>query len=94
MTKAVIKEEFKHVQVAFNNSGLPLGMRDDIDVLAQIAIDGNDEYLKGLFEVLPQGKDLLESKGEEFLKEITPTPVVPPSTEAKLEGKEIGNNKK
>jgi hypothetical protein len=91
MTKAIIKEEFKHVQVAFNGSGLPLGMRDDIDVLAQIAIDGNDEYLKGLFKELPNNKELLEAKGEVFLNDTPEAPAVIP---AATSGKETINNKK
>jgi len=69
MAKAKIKEEYKNLQIGFNNSGVPLGMRNDIDVLAKIAIENNDTYLKSLFEVLPKEKELLEDAGEKFLAE-------------------------
>lgn len=84
MAKAKIKAEFKDLQIGFNGSGVPLGMRDDIDVLAKIAIDGNDAYLKSLFEVLPEEKELLEASGEKFLAENIPT--AEPATE-KVEDK-------
>lgn len=83
MAKAKIKAEFKGLQIGFNNSGVPLGLRDDIDVLAKIAIDSNDTYLKSLFETLPGEKELLEDAGEKFL-ENNP---LPGNKDEKKEGK-------
>lgn len=74
MAKAKIKAEYKELQIGFNNSGVPLGMRDDINVLAKIAIQSNDSYLKSLFEVLPSEKELDEQAGEEFIEKMAVTP--------------------
>lgn len=91
-TKAKIKAEFKDLQIGFNNSGVPLGMRDDIDILARLAIDGQDQYLLSLFETLPSETELLESAGEQFLAENpTPAPVVP---EAQAEAEQPKTSKK
>lgn len=67
--KAKVKSEFKHVQIGFNNSGVPLGLRDDLDLLAAEAIRTQDPYLLGLFEVLPSEEEAKENAGEKFLKE-------------------------
>ncbi len=68
-----IKKEHHHVQVGFNGSGLPLGMREDLHVLAQIAKDGNDAYLLSLFEEIPTDEDLREGAGEKFIEKIEKT---------------------
>lgn len=68
-TKAKIKAEFKDVQIGFNNSGVPLGMRDDIDILAKIAIESKDPTLLNLFETIPSRNEILEAAGEKFLTE-------------------------
>jgi hypothetical protein len=70
MAQAKIKEEYKSTVIAFGSSGLPLGMRSDIDQLAIIALDSNDAYLKNLFEVLPSVAELKKSKVEAELKRI------------------------
>ena len=68
-----IKKEHHHVQVGFNGSGLPLGLRDDLHVLARIAKEGNDEYLLSLFEELPTDEALREAAGEKFIEKIEKT---------------------
>lgn len=67
--KAKVKSEFKHVQIGFNNSGVPLGLRDDLDLLAAEAVRTNDPYLLNLFEVLPSEEEAKENAGEKFLKD-------------------------
>lgn len=68
-----IKKEHHGVQVGFNGSGLPLGMRDDLHILAQIAKEGNDEYLLSLFEEIPSEAALREHAGEKFIEKIEKT---------------------
>jgi hypothetical protein len=78
MSKIKIKNEFKAVQIGFNGSGLPLGMRDDLDVLAQIAIDTKDESLLSMFENLPSATEIKSEAGDKFLEEnpiIEPQPI-------------------
>jgi hypothetical protein len=70
MALAKIKNECLQMQVGFNGSGLPLGMRDDIDELALLAVQSQDTTLLALFETIPSEKELLESKGEAFLNEL------------------------
>lgn len=73
MPKIKIKEEFKMAQVGFNGSGLPLGLRDDLHVLAQLAIESKDQSLLNMFETLPSLEDCKEEAGEKFL-EANPEP--------------------
>jgi hypothetical protein len=70
MSIAKIKAECKDVQIGFNGSGLPLGMREDIDELALLAVQSQDPTLLALFETIPSEKELLESKGASFLNEL------------------------
>jgi hypothetical protein len=73
-----IKMEFAETQIGFNNSGLPLGLRNDIHILAKTAIESNDQSLLNLFEELPTAEAIKEYGGELFLANMptTETPVV------------------
>jgi len=62
-----IKDEFKSLQVGYNNSGLPLGIREDLDLLAQMALDSGDAYLLNLFKVRPTEQMVREHRGQQFL---------------------------
>jgi hypothetical protein len=84
MSKIKIKDEFKGVQIGFNGSGLPLGMRNDVDVLAQIAIDSQDESLLSMFENLPTAAEIQSEAGDRFL-EANPVAEQLPISEKKVE---------
>lgn len=62
MALAKIKKEFETTVVAFGNSGLPLGKRDDIDQLAIIALESGNPNLLSLFEKLPTLEELKKTK--------------------------------
>lgn len=64
-----IKQEYKATQIGFNNCGIPLGFRDDLDVLARIALDSNDATLLNLFETAPTYEQLQQLQGEKFLQQ-------------------------
>lgn len=84
-----IKKEFQETRVAFNGSGLPLGLRTDIHVLARIALDGGDDSLLNLFEETPTDEMVKDAEAAAFLEAnpaesqtpaATPvTPVTPPA---------------
>lgn len=67
MALAKIKEQYGATVVAFGNSGLPLGQRDDIDDLAIMAQRSQDPTLIQLFEELPPLDELLKNKAEAAL---------------------------
>ncbi len=74
-----IKKQFESTIVAFGNSGLPLGKRNDILDLAIIAQQSQDPSLIQLFEELPPLADLQNQKIQPLL------PVMTAITEAKNE---------
>lgn len=77
-----IKEEFKSTIVGFNNSGLPLGERDDLHLLAEMAV--HDPFLANMFEVIASVEEITEIKEEIFLQAHpanTPTEVTDPEVE-------------
>lgn len=63
-----IKKKYETTVIAFGSSGLPLGKRDDLDALAIIAHESNDQKLKDLFEELPSLADLKKAKVEKELQ--------------------------
>lgn len=65
-----IKEQYKNKVVGFNNSTTPLGYRDDLDKLAEIAIQSNDPSLLELFEEIPSLEKLYEEKGKKLIEEL------------------------
>lgn len=69
MPKSTIKEEFKSTLVVFNGGGRKLlGERDDIDVLAVMAIESQNPNLLKLFEYLPSLEELKSAQFETQLK--------------------------
>jgi hypothetical protein len=60
-----IKEEYQAAIVGFNNSGLPLGKRTDLHLLAQMA--QYDKSLQKYFERMPDQKEIDAYKEELFL---------------------------
>ena len=65
-----LKEQYKDKVVGFNNSTTPLGYRDDLDKLAEIAIQSNDPSLLELFEEIPSLEKLYEEKGKKLIEEL------------------------
>lgn len=62
-----IKKEYASTVIAFGNSGLPLGQRDDLSDLAIIAHQSKDPSLLKLFETLPSLEDLQREKVQALL---------------------------
>lgn len=69
-----IKEEYKSTVVGFNHSGLPLGERNDLHLLAEMA--KHDLFLANLFEILPTQEDLIAYK-EQLFMQAHPAPEEP-----------------
>ncbi len=65
-----IKEKYKNKVVGFNNSTIPLGQRDDIEKLAEIALRSNDKTLLELFMEPPTLEELNSKKGHKLIQEI------------------------
>jgi hypothetical protein len=66
-----VKDEHKDRVIGFNGSGLPLGQRNDLEVLAEIALKSNDKSLLDLFEKLPNIAEIEKSKSKDFLERTT-----------------------
>ena len=66
-----LKEEHKDRVIGFNGSGLPLGQRNDLKDLAEIAVKSNDKSLLELFEELPTLAEIEKSKSKDFLERTT-----------------------
>jgi len=62
-----IKTEFLDTVIGFNNSALPLGKRDDLHILAEMARHSTNQTLINLFEELPEQKEIDQAKEQIFL---------------------------
>lgn len=67
-----LKKQFESTVIAFGNSGLPLGQRDDLLDLAIIAQQSQDPTLLQLFESLPSLGELQKQRIQPLLPAITP----------------------
>lgn len=67
--EVIIKTEFLDTVIGFNNSALPLGKRQDLHILAEMAKNSNDQSLLNLFEELPDQEELNQIKEEKLLEE-------------------------
>ncbi|MFB6453713.1 hypothetical protein ACE38W_00455 [Chitinophaga sp. Hz27] len=67
-----INKQFKATVIAYGNSGLPLGQREDLDDLAIIALRSQDPTLLRLFDNLPSLEVLLKQKTEKALSQLRP----------------------
>ena len=61
-----IKTEFLDTVIGFNNSALPLGKRDDLNILAEIASNSKDQSLINLFEELQIRKNWIRSRKKNY----------------------------
>lgn len=64
-----IKAKFKNKVVGFNGSTTPLGEREDLGVLAEIAVRSQDPTLLVLFSKQPTEEEVKKYKEVKFLKE-------------------------
>ena len=65
-----IKEKYKKKVVGYNGSTTPLGERNDINILAEIALSSNDPSLLELFEEIPTVEELRNKKGKKLIEEL------------------------
>lgn len=79
MAKLKIKSEFANTVIGFNNSALPLGKRDDLEVLAKIALDSQDSTLLNLFEESPEPDTVAQITEEKILNDTNPQPSPQPA---------------
>lgn len=64
-----IKSKYEDHIVGFNNSAAPLGQRNDLDKLMQIALDSQSPSLLKLFSKIPTEQEWLDYKGEKFIEQ-------------------------
>lgn len=67
MSQIKVKAKYRDTVVGFNNSGKPLGQRDDLHLLLEIAKAGNVKYLLDMFEEIPDEQTIIEHKEQAFL---------------------------
>lgn len=90
--KINIKKEYKSTVVGFNNSAKPLGERDDLHLLAEIAHKTQSKTLIKYFTKLPSLKSIQEYKGKLFLEKTAKvTPVEKQDKEVKDKETEENN---
>ena len=64
-----IKKEHKDRVIGFNNSVRPLGDRNDLLVLAEMAVKSGNKNLLDLFENVPTQKQIDIAKSQKFIAE-------------------------
>lgn len=72
-----LKEESKGEIIGFNDSSLPLGDRDDLDILVEQIVTANDRELKRHFEKLPTLEEINAAKANAFMASFPSAPVAP-----------------
>jgi hypothetical protein len=88
-----IKEEYKATIVGYNNSGIPLGERKDLQLLAEIAVKSGDESLLVLFEERPTQEMINRIKTSLFLEKTqAKIPVQNENQQTNIHGRK-GNGK-
>lgn len=77
LKKASIKPLYFNKRVGFNKSAIPLRRRSESEIndLAILALESNDQSLLKLFDTLPALPDLKKTKTEAQLKKIAPAVV-------------------
>jgi hypothetical protein len=65
--KIYVKNQYRDEVVGFNGSGAPLGKRDDLIILAELALTVNPS-LKEFFEELPSLEEIQAEKTRLFLE--------------------------
>lgn len=68
-----IKDEFLNTVVGFNNSSLPLGNRNDLHVLFEIAKKSNNKKLLSYFKEIPTSSVFDKIKEDQILEETKPS---------------------
>ena len=65
-----IKPKYKNKVVGFNASATPLGERNDLVELADIAVRSQDPTLLILFKKVPTEDDVKDAKEKQFFLEV------------------------
>jgi hypothetical protein len=63
-----VKAKYRDTVIGFNNSGKPLGLRDDLHLLLEIAKASNVQYLLDMFEEVPSEEAIVEEKEKAFIE--------------------------
>lgn len=63
-----LKKQYAKTVVGFNGSGKPLGDRDDLHVLAEMAKASKDTYILSMFEEIPTQQEIAAKKEAAFHK--------------------------
>jgi hypothetical protein len=71
MSQIRVKAKYRDTVIGFNNSGKPLGQRDDLHVLLEAAKANNIKHLLEMFEEVPTDQVLLDEKTDAFIKKRT-----------------------
>jgi hypothetical protein len=71
MSQIRVKAKYRDTVIGFNNSGKPLGLRDDLHLLLEMAKANNVHYILDMFEEVPTDQVLLDAKTEAFIKKRT-----------------------
>lgn len=68
MSEIKLKPEYKDTVFGFNNSGKPLGERDDLHLLIKVAKEHKVKSILDMFEEIPTDEELLEIQASYFNK--------------------------
>lgn len=87
MQNLKVKTEFLGTVIGFNNSALPLGKRNDLHILADMAVKSQDPKLLNLFEELPTKSSVNEAKEAKILEETENDQTQPQTNPETITGK-------
>lgn len=68
MNQIRVKAKYRNTVIGFNNSGKPLGERDDLHLLLELGKANNVKYILEMFEEVPTDQELLDIKTDAFIK--------------------------
>jgi hypothetical protein len=63
-----VKAKYHNTVFGFNNSGKPLGQRDDLHILIRDAKANKIQYILDMFEEIPSDKELRDIQEKAFLE--------------------------
>lgn len=66
--RITVKAKYRNTVIGFNNSGKPLGLRDDLHLLLELAKANNAKYLLEMFEEVASDEVIIEQKEKAFIE--------------------------
>lgn len=66
MKNLKVKKQYENTVIGFNNSGAPLGLRNDLHILYEMAVNTGQQNIIQMFEEEPTAEQIEEIKVTNF----------------------------